>query len=236
MGEVERLHERAKKPPPERTGPVRAWSAAETGSASAARPEAPAAGEPAPPDAPEPPPEGAPGAVDAGYKVIEEYLNQGRETAEQMGFGLAGGLAAAGSFQALTARLFRDGLLWLEHLSKFAATPGEGESAEAPATASNTAEGRIRMRVASRRPAEVDLRLGAPGGEEGLGIHALHCPEPGAPPLDDVALERSGGDWVVSVRVTDRHPAGVYSGVVYDRRDGSVRGTLTVHVTSEASP
>jgi hypothetical protein len=174
-----------------------------------------------------------------GYRVIEDYLNQGRETAEQRGFGLAGGLAAAGSFQALTGRLFRDGLLWLEHLSKLATAPGSADSAgDGDETTGDGAapQRRIRVRVASRAPAEVDLQLRASAEDRGLGVHALRCPDAAAPPIDDVRLERSDGGWLVSVHVADRQPPGLYTAVVYDRRDGSIQGTLAVCLGGDGPP
>lgn len=239
MGNVERLGQRAKKPAPERTAPIRSWSGLDPaypettpqppGHSSAAGTEAAASQGVGDEGAAQ---EAAPGAVDSGYRVIEDYLSQGRAAAEQLGFGLSGGLATAGSFQALSASLFRDGLVWLEHLAKLAGNldVSDGETrAEGPGGSEPVVK-QTRLRVASRAPAEVDLRLYAEIPDEGLGVHPLRSVDSEAPPLGDVGVERSDGDWLLSVHVPDEQPPGLYTAVLFDRSDGTIRGTVAIRV------
>jgi hypothetical protein len=228
VGDTERL----RRPTPERTGPIRSWAEL------ARRSAGPGAAKSAPPApaqesaGPEPASEGAPGGANLGYRVIDDYLRQGQETARQIAAGLAGGAGAAGSFQDLSQRLMRDGLLWLEYVAKLWAAadpPGEGRPEPAARPAGGT-DG-FRVRVRSQAPAEVILDLRPDAAGRSLGIHPLRCPDPEAPPLAGVGLAADdGGRWCVRVHVEDGQPPGVYSGIVYDRRDGTVCGTLAVRL------
>jgi hypothetical protein len=204
MGTVERL----KKPEPERTEPIRQWNAGD----GAAFPDG---------DAPE--------AVDMGYRVIDEYLQQGRRAAESLGLGggIAGGLAAAGSFQALSARLFSDALVWLEHLARLT-TPSDSEARPPkPGVAGSSAQG-FGVRVVSASPVEVDLRLEPGCDDRALGVHDLREADSDAPALPVELAHRER--WHVGLRVPADQPHGLYTGIVYDRSDGSICGTVAVRV------
>jgi hypothetical protein len=188
---------------------------------------------------------GVPNAVHLGYQVIEEYLRQGQRVAAQMAAGLGGagagpGAAGDNSFQGLSGRLLRDGFVWLEHLAKIWATfdPPGGAPAGQPAAAPGvTAPGGadpigFQVRIASSEPAEVTIALRPSAGDRALAVHDLRCPDPQAPPIGGVELSRSedSGCWQVAVRVPEQQLPGLYSGVVYDRQDGAVQGTLSVRV------
>jgi hypothetical protein len=238
LAEIERL----RRPFPERTGPIRCVGAlargAATGAGASAREPGPGTAEKAGAGAE---PEagrgegGAPSAVDLAYRVIEDTMRQGQEAARQIATGLTGGLAAPGSFQALTERLVRDGLVWIESLAKLWAAV---DPPEAPgAVASPSGRGGVRVRVASRAPAEVtvELRPGALGRD--LAVHALRGPDAAAPPIEAVSFQRveESGSWYLVVRVPDGQPPALYSGVVYDSADGGVLGTVAVRVDSEGA-
>jgi hypothetical protein len=168
--------------------------------------------------------------VGLGYRVIEEYLQQGRRTAEALG--PLPGAAAAGeaSFQALSARLLRDGLTWLEQLAKMSATPAhESAPPRAAGVAGIAAPGGFRVRASCAAALEVDLRL-EPGVEgRPLAVHDLRSSVAEHPPLADPALTRAER-WELSLRVPDAQPPGLYTGIVYDLRDGAICGTLAVRV------
>ena len=205
MGTVERL----KKPDPERTGPIRQWTAR---------------------DAATPPDGGAPEAVGMGYRVIDEYLEQGRHTAEGLGLGrgIAGGLGAAGSFQELSGRLFSDALVWLEHLAKLTAPSEAGVSAPTPGTEGDGPAQGFAVRVTSASPVEVDLRLHPGSDGRQLGVHDLRRADSDGPPIP-VSLAHADR-WRVELGVPADQPHGLYTGIVYDRRDGAICGTVAVRV------
>jgi hypothetical protein len=220
--------EHLRKPPAERTGPLRRWSPPAGAPDAGPAPEPDAA--PAEGSVPEPPEEGAPGAVGLGYRVIEEYLRQGRRAAEELGLAAGASAAAGSSFQALTARLLRDGLVWLEHLARATAVPGDGAPRPDPAAPDAALPGAgFRVRVAAAAALEVDLRLYAGAEGRALAVHDLRASEPESPPLRGVELTRQER-FEVALRVPDAQPPGLYTGIVYDRRDGSICGTLAVRV------
>jgi hypothetical protein len=219
---------------PERVGPIRNLAAL------AGRPEATAPASPtrapevgAEADAARGPALGA----SLGYRVIEDYLRQGRDTAERLGLAVAGGAGAA-SFQGLSERLLRDGLLWLEYVAKFwaALDPPRGPGKATPAAGTVAPARGLRVRMASRAPVEVALELRPEATGRALGVHELRCPDPSTPSLDGVELaaEADVEGLCVALRVADGQPPGLYTGVVFDRGDGSVQGTLSVRVETEA--
>lgn len=187
--------------------------------------------------------------VDTGYRVLEEQLRQGRRMAEEIAGGR--GFAAAPSERNLrdlgdrAMRYYGDLIaLCMEALDTLLARgAGGGRDAEAyspprrPADAEPGAEpGRAGalavVEVASRRPAEVSLRLEAGAGQAALEVGMLVARETGVAPLTDVAIERVPGEGTarVRLRVPDEQPAGRYNAVVLDAESGLPRGTLSVRL------
>ena len=114
------------------------------------------------------------------------------------------------------------------------APSGRGESAfgdhGAPARPAGGAE--FAIEVASARPARVTLEL-APGADPGtLATAGLHALEPGRPPLTEIRFvpARAGERPVLSLRIPEDHPAGLYTGVIVERVSGAPRGTLAVRL------
>jgi hypothetical protein len=229
--------ERVTRPEAERKNPVRNWSVLTQGAPQAAAPPPRSEQEPS-----SEPHTGSEHGAHLGYRVVDEYLRQGQEMASRFGWDAGAGLGmgglgmGAGSFQGLSERLVRDGMLWLEHLARLAA-PADGQEASPRETSPRGepagAGTALAVEVASRLPAEVSLDLNA--GVEGrvLGVHDLRAPDPDLPPITPVELARTSGGWRVSVRVGPAQPPARYSGVVFDRESGDVCGTLSVHVKSE---
>lgn len=274
--------ERQKRPEPERTGPIRSFSdyarqgIQNTGGTGADGADGVTREAPNESNAPseatsettsettsqaktgsgESAADGATGAVNLGYRVIDEYIRQGQRAAQQLGLGIGLGTGpGAASFQTLSERILRDGLLWLEHVAKVWSTldpPSalgqlSGRQASAPGTATGardsapeatlatapTATAGIIVEVSSRAPAEVELELRASATGRTLGVQDLRTPQG-----DDLrGCRLSGGSggypWRVAVRVPDRQMPGLYTGVVFDRADESVQGTLSVRISPE---
>jgi hypothetical protein len=228
VGEIERLRRAA----PERMGPIR--NLAELTRRAEAAGRARQAGAEGAEPAAQPVAEGPPLGVALGYRVIEEYLRQGRQAAEALGLRAADGPGGAGSFQTLSARLLSDGLTWLEYVAKLWTRLDPLGAALQP-TASTGPIGSLRVfrvRVASAAPAEVCADLQPSAAGRALGTHPLRSPDPDANPIDGVELAwgEEGGGLCVSVRVREGQAPGLYSTIVFDRRDGSIQGTLSLRI------
>jgi hypothetical protein len=229
MSQIERL----RRPEPVRRAPIRqlgALAAREVSAESEAA--APPAG--APPPAPEAPTSGPSLGAGLGYRVIEDYLRQGREAAERLGSGFAGsGLDA--SFQGLSQRMLRDGLLWLEYVTRAWSVLDVPRAAAPGGDASPAQGGAVSVRLDARAPAELTLELRPGAAGRRLGVHPLRCPDPGVPALEEaeVGAGGEGRGARVALRIPDGQAPGLYSAVVYDRTDGSVQGTLSVCVGAQ---
>jgi hypothetical protein len=142
------------------------------------------------------------------------------------------GLDFAGMWMELASTLGGD-------LAARASSPrASGEAAGKSATAKTPEAGihssgsidraRVVITIVSRRPATatVDLRLGQ---SEKLAVHALRTDGPGS--IRNVQITRNvDGSISLTVKVSDKLPAGVYSAVIVDATSKAPRGTLSVHV------
>jgi hypothetical protein len=163
--------------------------------------------------------------VGLGYQVIDEYLKEGRRIAA----GLGSPFAAMGvtGLQAISERLLKDGLLWLEAIARLS-TPAAPRGSGATTVGLTTC-------VVSRRPTELVFRLNPGATARPLAAHPLHAPGQGAQAALNVELSRDeSGDLRVGISVPDDVPKGNYTGVVYDQEDGTLRGTIEVRVEASS--
>lgn len=222
---------RIRRPPADRTEPIRNWSTMIGG----------------------PPVDGVPAgmaevvqrSVDLGYRVIDEYVRQGQRAAERMS-GRGGPTSPVGEVQDAAAhmtRLASDGLrIWLELFGLAMAGAG-GQMApagpvSAPAAAAAPANGataapttRVRLAIATRRPVEVAVDLRPEAASAELIAHALRAADADAPPLAGAAFVRDdGGALVLRLAVPDDQPPGIYNGLVIDAGSNRPVGTLSVRI------
>jgi len=239
--------ERITRPMPERTGPIRGWSAL-LGAAASRNGDA-----------------GTPGgatlggvvsrSVEVGYRVVDEYLRHGQRVAERLGDRSLTPGTMVQDFQELTARMARyasdlmDVWFQLIELAAGRAAPARpsgdrGAPADPPAgspepPAAAPAErdahdggARVCVEVASLQPAEVtlDLRPGSAGLS--LVVHSLRAAEPDKPRLTEIALEPASEEGVrrLRIRIPPEQPPGVYNGLIIDGRTSRPAGTLSVRV------
>ena len=177
-----------------------------------------------------------------------------------LGAGLGAGLGGIASLQAVNERLIRDGLLWLESVARLwstfdppapaagapksaapaaspnpppvspAAPPAREAPRPGPTDAASPAATGFRVSVASPLPVEIDLELREDSAAAEFAVQDLRATSD-APAIAGATLARdSEGRLQVSLAVPGAQPAGVYHGVVFDRRDGAVRGTLTARL------
>jgi len=251
--DVSRRH----RPPLARTGPLRNWSTL----------FAPPGGRRQPAAALGTPPTGSPEredvvsrSVDLGYRLIEEYIEQGQRTAQQ--FGAAGfdpqrltsdvqDLAArlaqyASEFTAVWVELLQMTLTGLAGAAGAPAArgpapawwseetglgPERAPSSSAPATAADAPPClRLALEAAQRASVEIDVQPSRLGHP--LVVHALRTPDDSAPRIDQVQFQPATDEAGATVRIAvpAGQPAGVYSGLVIDTSTNRPAGSVTVVV------
>ncbi len=182
-----------------------------------------------------------------GYQVSEEQLKEGREHARYRDIpGAASDLFGAGfmgpmrpeNFMALSERLMRDTLLWVEFVARsvqrqppWANMGAGGTSPSGDAQPQADSAGYV-AEVASRQPVEITFQP-QPGAElRSLGVHELRAVDPDCPGIAGTEISREANQWRVRVVVDDNQPPGLYTGIVFDSEDGAIRGSLAVAVKS----
>jgi hypothetical protein len=225
---------RIRREKPERTGPIRSFSKliAEPGatnghgaaddSGSSAKGSA-SAGDP------------IADGVKRAYQVIDRYINEGRRVAGQFaGANSTAAASAPGNLQSLFEQMMRRQTellpLWLEMLGALGAVERPSVAPSHPDAATANGVARIAIEVSSRAPVQVelDLRERPPIGE--LAIPGLHRVEGESPPIKDIAFVSDSGADVLRIRVPDDQPAGVYAGVIVNRKSGHPCGSLIIRV------
>ena len=230
---------RKKRPALDRTKPVRSWStalgapAAEPGD-GATRPKLEDA---------------ISRSVELGYRVVDDYIQQGQRAAQRMSEGKLTAETVASEAQELSARIARYASdffgAWVELLDLAAAgsaarqdvatptgrTPPSPATPSAPPPDRRPASGHgLRVEVDAARPVEVALDLRPERVTGALRAHELRSADPRKPRLSDVAIRETDGTPVLRIGVPDDHPAGAYEGLLLDaatnRPVGSVRIVL----------
>lgn len=228
---------RVKRPALDRTRPIRSWSHALGSAATDGLPEEPgSSGSDRPADDP------VSHAVDLGYRVIDQYMQQGQRAAERMRRGTYGVDALGEDMQDLAGRLVRYvsdfGSTWLEVLDR------TGVSRDRPRPETDTTNGGphdappvvarplpLRVKVRTRRSVEVTLDATTVDCGQRLVIHALRPGHGSGPRLDDVTFGVvAPGYGEICLRVPDSAPPGSYSGRVIDADTNRPVGTLIVEL------
>jgi hypothetical protein len=189
-------------------------------------------------------------SVELGYRVVDEYIQQGQRAAQRMNDRSLGPETITRDVQDLTARMAQyasDFLgVWYEVLEL--ATTGSAvrrtgraeddvERVASPlpprprrdAPAERT---RVRIEVTSARPAEVSLDLVPDAPRRTLVVHALRAVDPDKPRLADVRLEPGAADepLTLRIRVPADQPPGVYNGLIIDEQTSRPAGTVSVRL------
>jgi len=222
--------DRIRRPALDRTEPIRAWSALLRGPGGSFN-------------------DVVARSVDLGYRVVDEYIRQGQQAAERFsGRGYAPETVTA-DVQELGARMAQYTSdffgLWVEVMQamlsggtpRAAAAPHNGAAPGAPAPHGAAPDGprtsppRVRVEIASLRPAEVVLDLRPEATGRRLVVPALRTLEPDRAKLEGVVVEADPGDAIrVRMRIPDELPAGTYNGVIVDDETSRPLGTVSVRV------
>jgi hypothetical protein len=190
-------------------------------------------------------------SVELGYRVVDEYIQQGQRAAQRLNDRTLGPETITRDVQDLTARMAQYASdffgVWFEMLEL--ATAGSGmqraqptNGASAPATAAAPSppraarepaeRTRVRVAVSSTRPAEVSIDLVPDAAGRTLVVHALRAVGPEKPRLTDVVLEPGarGGPLTLRVCIPATQPPGVYNGLVIDEQTNRPAGTVSVRL------
>ena len=227
------MSDRIRRPPLDRTEPIRAWSALFGSGPGGSLTDVVSR------------------SVELGYRVIDEYIRQGQRVAERFNDRSYGPETVTGDIQELGARMAQYASdffgLWLDFMQVVMlggtlretsaaedgararpAAPGNGAARRTPEAPAPT---RVRIEIVSLRPAEVSLDLRPEAAGRPLVAQGLRAVDPAKPKLDDVALEAGpGGELLVRIRVPGDAPPGTYNGVVVDAETSRPLGTLSVRV------
>jgi len=229
-------NDRIKRPPLERTDPVRNWSTLLNAASSAASTGEPASGG----NRPSGLDDAITRSVAIGYQVVEEYVRQGERAARRMtGGGSPPGVAADAQDLAQRMGHYASELfgMWLELAQRttMANSPAQdGAPAAGRSTATSAAaplrSTRVRLDVRCSRPVEVAIDLTPEAASARFVVHALRACDAGKPRLDDVQVRTGEADDgpTVSIGIPDGHPPGTYEGLIVDAVTNRPIGVLRV--------
>ena len=227
------MSDRIRRPPLDRTEPIRAWSALFGSGPGGSLTDVVSR------------------SVELGYRVVDEYIRQGQRAAERFNERSYGPETATGDIQELGARMAQYASdffgLWLDFMQVAMsggalreAPPADDGARPRPAAPDNgagrrasdaPARTRVRVALVSLRPAEVSLDLRPEAAGRPLVAQGLRTVDPAQPKLDDVVLEAGpDGELLVRIRVPGDAPPGTYNGVVVDAETSRPLGTLSVRV------
>jgi hypothetical protein len=252
---------RPKKPQPERVDPIRDWTgmfeprsgngqareaAGENGHAREASAENGHSRQRAAENS-----SSASAGVASAYRVIDEYLRQGRRFAENLWTPLGAGEGGRSDPAFLTERFMRStadlSAAWFDLMQAVAPVRNPdvgGRNSEPPGpfdagktTATRDAAGRVaparsslHVAVKSRRLARVCIELFAdPSGAE-LELGHLHADDGTLPAITRGAVRPVAGSVEVELEISDDQPAGMYRGFLIERATRATCGAVTVEL------
>jgi len=233
---------RPKKPPPERVRPVRDFgtlfgeekpSAEEVSKGKRAKSSAQA-------------------PVADAYRVIDDYLRQGRRAAENLWTPL-GNLAGAGEPSLLTERFLRGAAdlssAWFDMLQTLSPAEGQRDAPTAPGAfdagkrqassvpRKNGAASSLHVEIAlqSVRLAQVTVDVFPGQHDSPVSLSILHATDAKTPPLTGVEVQSLGKASAVRVvlRVPEAQPPGRYHGVLLAGPERRPCGSLTLELLEE---
>lgn len=194
-------------------------------------------------------------AVETGYKVIEEQIQQGQRVAEQLSQGNIGPGMVNGNVSEVFERVLRFysdmGSLWFEMLESVVRNPAaahwfesflkdRGPEANGHAAASKHnghATGtrhNVQVEIISsehtRARVMLDLHPGA--NHAALVAQALRSRDAEIPPISDVIFTDASEDWptCLQIKIPAGQPAGTYSAMVLNEMSSEPAGTLCLQI------
>jgi hypothetical protein len=220
------VSERIKRPPIERTEPLRGWQGVFGPPTDQAAGDADGQGGVRGGHAVE---HAVAKSVEIGYQVIDHYLRQGQEVARTVREGRASTASLVRDTTDLSTRMIQYASdfvgTWMELLEIVVANPAAAFTApqpRPPAASCSPADVTappattpVVLAVQTTRPVEAILDCDDVNATTELRVSALRAADPRCPRIDAVVVTRAGGRVVVSVTVADQ-PSGEYEGVLTD--------------------
>jgi len=253
------LSRRVKRPPLERSRPIRSWSTLFGVPSVDATVKSSASGPAQQTDPPQSLNDVVSRSVSLGYQVVDEYIRQGHKAAERLRSRTYGAETMAGDAQDLAVRMMQYAsdfaAVWLDFVQLAAVNqspppspaaasrtgtsgPGATPAAAAPASAAmaqSYEDANVRMEIVATQPIEVsfDLRPGA--GTRPLIVHALRAVDADKPRLTDVGFQPAseGQSARFRIRVPDGQPPGLYRGIIVDEQTSHPVGSIGVLVVAD---
>jgi hypothetical protein len=187
------------------------------------------------------PRDGAAKGASLGYKVSDAQFNEGKSHAQQFdipgpgpglpGLGALGGLSSD-SFLSLSERLMRDAMLWFEFFARSTGSVGALRPAQTAPQPNTMSGGGVVVEVSSVLPIEVTFSPHEGAESRPLAVHDLRATDPDFPGITGAQVACIDGHWKIAISVGPKQPVGLYTGIVFDREDGAIRGTLALNVKS----
>ena len=216
---------RYRRPEPTRTGPRRSFASTYDhpgpGSSAERAPNAPSGGGRI---------DGViANAVDLGYRVIEEQLQQGQQAARQLRQGSFSSRAIESDINALIDSLSRVTKGAIDAWAELLSAAGRGDPVSRAGSNGGVA---FSIQVKSGRPAQVTLDLRPPPGRFVPVIAELKSATPGGRPFTgaEFAMSPDGERGVLAITVPDDLAPGVYSGDILESVTKQFGGTVSVRV------
>lgn len=194
-------------------------------------------------------------AVETGYKVIEEQIQQGQRVAEQLSQGNIGPGMVNGNASEVLERVlsfYSDmGALWFEMLESIVRNPAAGQWFEnfvkdsgAEKNGHAAANGRNGHAAGARHNVQVEIisseHVGArvildlhPGASHSaLVAQELRSSDAQLPPISDVVFTDASEAWpaCLQIKVPVGQPAGTYSAMVLNEMSSEPAGTLCLQI------
>ena len=190
--------------------------------------------------------------VKLGYQVIEDYIRQGRAVADRFrkaAFGKEKKKKEEKDLVQQVSRLYKDmadicidAALALvrspDFLAGMAGTKRENgvdtskTRVRSPRASRDNGSGPVVIEIASLRRTQVVLDLPSYPDHYTPIVHGLHASDPDLPPLREISFQRDkkSARHVLRLKIPNRHPAAVYTGVIADKETNSPKGTLSVRI------
>ncbi len=192
-------------------------------------------------------------SVSLGYRVVDDYIRQGKKAAERVNSRSYGAETMASDAQDLAVRMLQHAsdfaAVWLDFVqlaSAGGAWPGRSTAdgvapppakspAPAPSAAAAMDDRGVRVEVLAAQPIEVSFELRPDAGSLPLAVHALRAVDAKKPRITDVKLERRSKTKParLRIRVPRRQPAGVYRGLIVEEQTSRPVGSVTVRIEAK---
>lgn len=250
--------QRLRRENPERTTPIRHWSKLyrqDDSWGAHAPPSQASPSQAAPPNGATS--EAVSQGVKLGYQVIEEHIRQGQRIAQQFNSRSYNLSHVGNEVRELADRLVRDSTnllsLWFNLMTSLANNVDLSRSFSRPTsppsppshngvapqktspseelTHPGTA---VSIELLASSPTQVTLNLSPKAERLFLATPGLHAMTADTPPLTDLtfipALDNNPAS--LRIRIPERQPPDLYTGVLIDRNTGQPQGTLSIRVLS----